>query len=86
VYRGVVGQKTKKNDEDWGDQWNASLGLGCYCLDTTYENVEYTFDGTASINDPGRYINKNYNLLKMPPVRIGEPPNTSLRSKEGHPL
>ena len=29
-YRGVV---RKKQRENWGDQHNASLGLGCYCLD-----------------------------------------------------
>lgn len=78
-YRGVVRQK---KGEDWGDQRNASLGLGCYCLDVTYDNVPYVFDAAASINDPGRYINharRNYNLLKMPPVMIGEPPNGSLK-------
>ena len=52
-YRGVV---RKKQGDDWGDQRNASLGLGCYCLDATYKNVQYVFDATASINDPGRYI------------------------------
>lgn len=29
-YRGVV---RKKVGEDWSDERNASLGLGCYCLD-----------------------------------------------------
>jgi len=32
-YRGVVQQK--KGNEDWGDQRNSSLGLGCYCFDAT---------------------------------------------------
>lgn len=66
--------RQKNGNEDWGDQRNASLGLGCYCLDATFENVKYVFDATASINDPGRYINhasKNYNLLKMQPVLTG---------------
>ena len=48
----------------------------------TYENVAYVFDTAASINDPGRYINhesKNYNLVKMPPVKVGEPPKSSLK-------
>lgn len=79
-YRGVVRQRT--SDKDWVDQRNASLGLGCYCLDVTFENEAYTIDATASINDPGRYINhasRNYNLLLMPPVKIGKPPNAKLR-------
>ena len=40
------------------------------------------FDAADSINDPERYINhvrKNYNLIKMPPVMIGEPPNANLK-------
>jgi len=51
-------------------------------LDVTYENVKYVFDAIASINDPGRYINharRNYNLVKMPPVMIGEPPHGTLK-------
>jgi len=78
-HRGVVWTKKKDN---WGDQPNASLGLGCYCLDATYENVQYVFDATASINNPGRYINharRNYNLVKMTPVMIGEPPHGTLK-------
>jgi len=78
-YRGVV---RKKTDNDWGDERNASLGLGCFCYDVTYKNEAYVIDATASINDPGRYINhaaKNYNLITMPPVEIGKPPNTELR-------
>lgn len=78
-YCGVVRRKTS---DDWGDQRNASLGLGCYCYDVMYENEAYVIDATASINDPGRYINhaaKNYNLQTMPPVKIGEPPNRELR-------
>ena len=74
-YCGVV---RKKLNDDWGDQRNASLGLGCYCYDITYKNEAYVIDATASINDPGRYINhahKNYNLQPMPPVAIGEPPS-----------
>ena len=70
----------EKENDDWGDRRNASLGLGCYCLDATYENVEYVFDATASINDPGRYINharRNFNLFKMPPVLIGKPTTTT---------
>ena len=73
-YRGVV---RKKQGEYWGDHRNASLGIMCYCLDATYDNVTYVFDAAASINDPGRYINharKNYNLVKMQPAMIGKPP------------
>ncbi|XP_065919571.1 uncharacterized protein [Dysidea avara] len=78
-YGGVV---RKKHGEDWGDQRNASLDIGCYCLDATYDNVTYVFDAAASINDPGRYINharRNYNLVKMSPVLIGEPPRAELK-------
>ena len=68
--------------QDWGDERNASLGLGCYCLDAVFNNETYVFDATPSINDPGRYINharRNYNLLLQQPVKIGEPPNDQLR-------
>ena len=78
-YGGVV---RKKLAQDWGDQRNASLGLGCYCLDAVYNNVTYVFDATASINDPGRYINhasQHCNLTLMPPVMVGEPPNNHLQ-------
>lgn len=78
-YGGVV---RKKMVEDWGDERNASLGLGCYCLDAVYNNETFVFDATASINDPGRYINharRNSNLLLMPPVKIGEPPKSTLK-------
>jgi len=76
-YRGFV-QKT--THDDWGDKRNASLDLGSYCYDVTYNN--YVIDVTASINDPGRYIDhasKNYNLQTMPPVQIEEPPDEELR-------
>lgn len=79
AYGGTV---RKKMGADWGDQRNASLGLGCYCLDAVYENETYVFDATASINDPGRYINharRNCNLTLMKPVKIGEPPNSQLK-------
>lgn len=78
-YRGVVRKKVGK---DWGDERNASLGLGCYCLDAVYDNETYVFDATASINDPGRYINharKNCNIALMQPVKIGEPPKSQLK-------
>jgi len=48
--RGVV---RKKTSDDWGDQQNASLGLGCYCYDVMFNNEAYIIDATASINDPG---------------------------------
>ena len=67
---------------DWGEERNAELGIGCYCLDATYQGVQYTFDAGPRINDPGRYINhaaKNANLVKMKPVMIGTPPNQRLR-------
>lgn len=78
-YKGLVRHKEK---DDWGEQRNASLGLGCYCLDATYENVTYVFDAAGSVCDPGRYINhasKHFNLLKMQPVMIGNPPNNTLK-------
>ena len=56
-------------------------------------NETCVFDATASINDPGRYINharRNYNLVKMQPVMIGEPPKGQLRigfvAKQNIPL
>lgn len=72
----------KTLDPDWGEERNGELGIGCYCLDATYQGVKYTFDASARINDPGRYINharKNANLVKMPPVMIGAPPKSRLR-------
>ena len=72
----------KTVDPDWGEQRNAELGIGCYCLDATYQGVKYTFDASAHIKDPGRYINhasKNTNLVKMPPVMIDAPPKSRLR-------
>ena len=74
-YRGEV---REKQEDDWGDRRNASLGIGSYCFDATHEGKTYVFDASGSINDPGRYINhasKNYNLQKMPPVMIGDPPS-----------
>ena len=72
----------KKKGDDWGDQCNPSLGIGCFCLDATHENVTYVFYAAASINDPGRYINharRNYNLVKMPPALIRKHPHASLK-------
>ena len=80
-YGGTVRRKPKGGN-DWGDERNASLGLGCYCLDAAHNGQTYVFDATASINDPGRYINharKNCNLTLMPAVMIGEPPNSQLK-------
>ena len=77
----------KKAKKDWGEERNASLGIGCYCLDASYNNEDYVFDAAASINDPGRYINhasRNCNLILMQPAMIGEPPKSHwLRSKAG---
>ena len=50
-----------------------SLGLGCFCLDAEYNGRMYTFDATATINDPGRYINhrsRDYNLVIMKPIFV----------------
>ena len=72
----------KKAEKDWGEERNASLGIGCYCLDATYNNEDYVFDAAASINDPRRYINhagRNCNLTLMQPVMIGEPPKSQLK-------
>ena len=71
----------KKTNPDWGEERNADLGIGCYCLDATYQGIQYTFDAGPRINDPGRYINhaaKNGNL-QMWPVMIGNPPECRLR-------
>ena len=78
-YQGVV---QKKTHDDWGDKQNASLDLGSYCYDVTYNNEDYVIDAAASINDPRKYINhasKNYNLQTMSPVQIEEPPDEELR-------
>ena len=79
-YEAVV----RKNDEeaDWGEITNAELGLGCYCLDVTYNQEAYTFDATSKHNARGRYINharRNPNLLLMQPVMVGKPPKRQLR-------
>ena len=42
----------------------------------------YVFDATASINDPGRYINharRICDLVLMPPVKIGVPLKSQLK-------
>ena len=72
----------KKAKKDWGEERNASLGIGCYCLDASYNNEDYVFDAAASINDPGRYINhasRNCNLILMQPAIIGEPLKSQLK-------
>lgn len=54
---------------------NMCIDLGSYYLDAYYDEKVYTFDATATINDPGRYINhasRNANLQLMKPVPIGE--------------
>ena len=51
-------------------------------MDAVYNNEKYVFDATASINDPGRYINhakRNCNIAIRPPVMIGELPNSQLK-------
>ena len=72
----------KTTNPDWGEERNVELGIGCHCLDATYKGVKYTFDASARINEPGRYINhagRNANLQKMPPVMIESLPKTRLR-------
>lgn len=67
---------------DWAEERCAQLGIGCYCFDANYKGKTYTFDASTRLKDPGRYINhcsKNYNLLKMQPVMVGEPPENRLR-------
>lgn len=71
-----------KTTPDWQEDRNEDLGIGCYCLDANYKGEAYTFDASSTIKDPGRYINharRNFNLIKMPPVMIGTPPNQRLR-------
>ena len=71
----------KKMVEDWGDERNSFLGLGYYHMGADYNNETFVFDATASINDPGRYINhakRNCNLTVMSPIKIGEPPKSQL--------
>ena len=78
-YGGTVRRKV---GDDWGDERNVSLDLGCYCLGAVHNGETYVFDVTASINDPGRYINharKNCNLSLMPAIKIGEPPESQLK-------
>lgn len=42
-------------DDSWSEERNASLGIGSYCLDATYQGKVVTFDASSRINDPGRY-------------------------------
>lgn len=80
-YGGIIRRKLKVGD-NWGDERNASLGLGCYCLDAVHNGETYVFVATASIYDLGRYINhakKNCNHTLMPAVMIGEPPKSQLK-------
>ena len=63
----------KKEDPDVTEQMVADIGLGCYCLDATYEGKKYTFDASSKCNDPGRYINhaaKHFNLILKQPLMI----------------
>ena len=53
-YEAVVRKKEKIY---WGEKTNAELGLGCYCLDVTYEGVAYKFNAVSKHNATGRYIN-----------------------------
>ena len=73
-YAACVKPKKKSISLD-DDSRYASLGLGCYALDACHNGQWYTFDATAKINDPGRFINhasRNTNLNLMKPVRIEE--------------
>ena len=79
-YSSVV--REKQDDDDWGDQRNAELGIGCYCLDAIYNGKVYTFDAAPKIHHPGRFINHarhNPNLLLKKPVWIGTLQNGRLR-------
>ena len=61
--------------ESHDDERYASLGLGCYALDACHDGTWYSFDATANINDPGRFINhasRNNNISLIKPIRIGE--------------
>jgi len=51
---GAVRRVSEKVDK--GEERNAQLGLGCFCLDAHYEGVKYTFDASPKCNDPGRYF------------------------------
>ena len=71
-----------KSIPDNEEERNEQLGIGCYCLDATYNDTIYTFDASHKINDPGRYINhasKNANLLKMKPAMVESPSMKRLR-------
>jgi len=51
-------------------------------LDAIYGGKMYTFDATATINDPGHYIthaSKNNNLQLMKPIPIGTKNDKRLR-------
>ena len=52
---GAVRRVTKRG-KDEGEERNAHLGVGCYCLDATYNGITYTFDAAPKCNDPGRYV------------------------------
>ena len=60
---GAVRRVYKSGQVDEGEERNAELGLGCYCLDAPYKGVMYTFDAAPKCNDPGRYQCRVYSLL-----------------------
>jgi len=51
---GAVRRVKESGQADKGEERNAELGLGCYCLDAPYNGVTYTFDAAPKHNDPGR--------------------------------
>lgn len=78
-YRGIVKEKRQSFLDE--SQYSEA-GVGCYCLDVTFEGKQYTIDATFTINDPGRYINhasRNCNLILMRPVVTGMEDHRRLR-------
>ena len=56
-YSSVVRIRTDDDDEDeWGEQRNAQLGIGCYCLDATYRGHKYLMQLPASMTLVGTSI------------------------------
>jgi len=51
---GAVRRVKKSGEADKGEERNAKLGIGCYCLDAPYDGEMYTFDAAPKCNDPGR--------------------------------
>ena len=61
-------RRVHKRGTDEGEERNADLGVGCYCLDARYKGVMYTFDAAPKCNDPGRYVCINAFPSRLAPI------------------